>query len=127
MRIFTVAARNSHRENFDRRKMRRKKEGSAPWAHTVDLYPKFIYNLYINYNVNLNGENRGETAKMTLKEFAESRNAQGGAADYPDAGGFDRGGYSAPSRQSAPAEQPSGVIDGFMNIPDGIDEELPFT
>ncbi len=61
------------------------------------------------------------------QEFAESRNAQGGAADYPDAGGFDRGGYSAPSRQSAPAEQPSGVIDGFMNIPDGIDEELPFT
>ena len=26
------------------------------WAHKVDLYPKFIYNLYINYNINSNGE-----------------------------------------------------------------------
>ena len=44
-------------------------------------------------------------------EFAESKNASGGS----DFGG-------APS---APA--PSGAAgDGFMNIPDGIDEELPF-
>ena len=48
-------------------------------------------------------------------EFAESRNASGG-----NDGGYN-GGYSAPS---APA--PSGAGDGFMNIPDGIDEELPF-
>lgn len=44
------------------------------------------------------------------QEFAESKNGNGGE------------GYSAP-RQSAPA-QPAG--DGFMNIPDGIEEELPF-
>ena len=64
------------------------------------------------------------------QEFAESKNAQSSGADYGDSQGFDRGGYSSSysaPRQSAPAEQPSGVIDGFMNIPDGIDEELPFT
>lgn len=49
-------------------------------------------------------------------EFAESRNANGG-----NEGGYsNNGGYHA----SAPA--PSGAGDGFMNIPDGIDEELPF-
>jgi len=48
-------------------------------------------------------------------EFAESRNA----ASNND-GGF--GGYAGGN--SAPA--PSGAGDGFMNIPDGIDEELPF-
>ena len=45
-------------------------------------------------------------------EFAESRNASGS-----NDGGYN-GGYSAPA--------PSGAGDGFMNIPDGIDEELPF-
>ena len=44
-------------------------------------------------------------------EFAESKNASGGS-EYG-------------STPSAPA--PSGAAgDGFMNIPDGIDEELPF-
>ena len=40
-------------------------------------------------------------------EFAESKNASGGNG-----------------KQNAPT--PSSVGDGFMNIPDGIDEELPF-
>ena len=53
-------------------------------------------------------------------EFAESRNASGNN-DGGYNGGYN-GGYSAPS---APA--PSGAGDGFMNIPDGIDEELPFS
>ena len=45
------------------------------------------------------------------QEFAESKNASGQS----------EGGYSAPARTSnAP------MSDGFMNIPDGIDEELPF-
>ena len=48
-------------------------------------------------------------------EFAESRNASGNDGGYT--GGF-AGGNSAPA--------PSGAGDGFMNIPDGIDEELPF-
>ena len=44
-------------------------------------------------------------------EFAESKNASGGGSDF--------GSVAAPS--------PSGAAgDGFMNIPDGIDEELPF-
>ena len=49
-------------------------------------------------------------------EFAESKNAQGNGD-----GGYN-GGYMGGN--SAPA--PSGAGDGFMNIPDGIDEELPF-
>ena len=43
-------------------------------------------------------------------EFAESKNSQGGT-----------GTYDAPARP-----EPSAAGDGFMNIPDGIDEELPF-
>ena len=45
-------------------------------------------------------------------EFAESKNTQGGDTNYS---------YQAPSRPA-----PSAAGDGFMNIPDGIDEELPF-
>ena len=46
-------------------------------------------------------------------EFAESKNAQGGGdSSYS---------YQAPQRPA-----PSAAGDGFMNIPDGIDEELPF-
>ena len=46
------------------------------------------------------------------QEFAESKNSQGGTSyQAPDAG--------------APA-QPEPAGDGFMNIPDGIEEELPF-
>ena len=45
-------------------------------------------------------------------EFAESKNSNGGD-------GYSGAGAGAPS--------PSGAAgDGFMNIPDGIDEELPF-
>ena len=47
------------------------------------------------------------------QEFAESK-----ASSDANAGGF----------QSAPAPAPSAPAgDGFMNIPDGIDEELPFS
>ena len=68
------------------------------------------------------------------QEFAESRNAsqQGGGSSY--SGGNSYGGGSSygggnnsyGGGQSGSA-QSSGSIDGFMNIPDGIDEELPFT
>lgn len=47
------------------------------------------------------------------QEFAESKNASGSE------GGFSGG-------ASRPAAAPSGATDGFMNFPDGIDEELPF-
>ena len=46
------------------------------------------------------------------QEFAESKNAQG------------NGGYANAGQSSAPAPMPAD--DGFMNIPDGI-EELPFS
>ncbi len=49
------------------------------------------------------------------QEFAESKNASpAGSADM--SGGF------APADRPSPSE----AGDGFMNIPDGIDEELPF-
>ncbi len=47
-------------------------------------------------------------------EFAESKNASTG----------NEGGYNGGFGGGSPA--PSGAGDGFMNIPDGIDEELPF-
>ena len=46
------------------------------------------------------------------QEFAESKNSSGSDGGYT--GGGNR------------ATEPSGAGDGFMNIPDGIDEELPF-
>ena len=63
-------------------------------------------------------------------EFAESRQSQQQDGGYQNAGAYQQSSYQGSSAQhSAPyaQEQPSGVIDGFMNIPDGIDEELPFT
>ena len=47
------------------------------------------------------------------QEFAESKNGSGS-----------EGGFSGAPAGNA---QASGAADGFMNIPDGIDEELPFT
>ena len=45
------------------------------------------------------------------QEFAESKASQGGYSE----------GYTAPVQTSG-----ASISDGFMNIPDGIDEELPF-
>lgn len=49
-------------------------------------------------------------------EFAESKGSSGNA---------DTGYQSAVSRTGSP-EPSTAIGDGFMNIPDGIDEELPF-
>ena len=46
-------------------------------------------------------------------QFAESKNSAGSD------GGYNGGGSSRPAA-------PASAGDGFMNIPDGIDEELPF-
>ena len=52
------------------------------------------------------------------QEFAESKNASsGGASAYQNA-------PAAPA--AAPAPKAEDAAEGFMNIPDGIDEELPF-
>ena len=55
------------------------------------------------------------------QEFAESKNAasNGGSGNYSNYGG---NASSAPASSSAPTP----AEDGFMNIPDGIEEELPF-
>ena len=56
------------------------------------------------------------------QEFAESKNASGGGNYGGGSGSYD-GGYR-------PAERPtpsSAIGDGFMNIPDGVEDEgLPF-
>ena len=49
-------------------------------------------------------------------EFAESKNASANNGDYSGFGGG----------MSASRPEPVSAGDGFMNIPDGIDEELPF-
>ena len=51
------------------------------------------------------------------QEFAESKNASSGNEGGYQSGGYN-GGYNRPA--------PGGAGDGFMNIPDGIDEELQF-
>ena len=59
------------------------------------------------------------------QEFAESKNAssQGGGSGWQPAPS------QAPVQEAPSAPAPGGgdtAADGFMNIPDGIDEELPF-
>ena len=55
-------------------------------------------------------------------EFAESKNAAGSGDNGYSGGNFGNNNYGGGRSQAAP----SGAGDGFMNIPDGIDEELPF-
>ena len=56
------------------------------------------------------------------QEFAESKNSSS------NGGNFDYSANSAPAPASAPSNDPTPAAagDGFMNIPDGIEEELPF-
>ena len=52
------------------------------------------------------------------QEFAESKAASdANAGSCSHAGGFQQARHRAPAADAG---------DGFMNIPDGIDEELPF-
>lgn len=51
------------------------------------------------------------------QEFAESKNSSGGNSF---------GGFGGANNEPAAAPMPMAAGDGFMNIPDGIDEELPF-
>lgn len=47
-------------------------------------------------------------------EFAESKNASAGSGD---------GTFAQPAARPTPG---AAANDGFMNVPEGIDEELPF-
>ena len=74
--------------------------------------------------------NRVYTTDVVVEdqEFAESRAAsEASSRQYADA--YNNSYNSAPAPQQsapAPADFGSESGDGFMNIPDGIDEELPF-
>ena len=58
------------------------------------------------------------------QEFAESKNASAGnEGGYTGGNNYNNNSYGN-NGYNRPA--PSGAGDGFMNIPDGIDEELPF-
>ena len=57
-------------------------------------------------------------------EFVESKNASSGNEGGYQNGGYQNNGYQNNGGYNRPA--PGGAGDGFMNIPDGIDEELPF-
>ena len=65
------------------------------------------------------------------QEFAESKNASSGgnsgSTGYNN-GGYNNGGYNNNGGYAGGSanQQPAPAADGFMNIPDGIDEELPF-
>ena len=76
------------------------------------------------------------------QEFAESKNVAGGNGSFGGNGSYNGGnsGYNGGNNgggsrggnygraEQAPAQDAgsSDSLDGFMNIPDGIDEELPF-
>ncbi|MCI2049419.1 MAG: single-stranded DNA-binding protein [Lachnospiraceae bacterium] len=60
------------------------------------------------------------------QEFAESKSAQGGSYVPADNGGAHAQEHAS-SERNAGGDQPAPAGDGFMNIPDGIDEELPFS
>lgn len=64
-------------------------------------------------------------------EFAESKNASGGGDNFGgNFGGGNFGGnsnFAGNNGAPAPKPAPGPIGDGFMNIPDGVeDEELPF-
>ena len=61
-------------------------------------------------------------------EFAESKNASAGNGYGGNAGGYNNNGgvFNNGFQSGGNTPAASGAADGFMNIPDGIDEELPF-
>ena len=54
------------------------------------------------------------------QEFAESKAASANNSGFQPQGGYQQATPAKPSPNAA-------IGDGFMNIPDGIDEELPFS
>lgn len=55
------------------------------------------------------------------QEFAESKNSSGNSD-----GGYGNSNYGNSYGGNSQSAAPMAAGDGFMNIPDGIDEELPF-
>ena len=119
------------------RRGRRGQEGSDQTADFINCVvfgrgAEFAEN-YLHQGTKIIAEGRIQTGSYTNKEgqkvyttdvvvedqeFAESK-----AVSDANAGSFRA---AAPSPAPAPATPVSDAGDGFMNIPDGIDEELPF-
>lgn len=59
------------------------------------------------------------------QEFAESKAASEQNGGYQN-NGYQNNGFSGNSSFGNPAPAPMPAGEGFMNIPDGIEEELPF-
>jgi len=61
-------------------------------------------------------------------EFAESKNAAGGNGDNGYNGGnYGNNNYGNNNSNGGSAQAPAGGVgDGFINLPNGIDEDLPF-
>ena len=111
----------------DRRFRRQGDEQSADFISCVSFgkTAEFVER-YLKQGTKIAGCGRIQTGSYTNKdgqrvyttdvvleevEFAESKNASGSTGDF----------------NPAPVPQPSQAVgDGFMNIPDGIDEELPW-
>lgn len=66
-------------------------------------------------------QNRGSYGGSNSYGGGSSRSSYSGGRNAGNTGSSDTG-----SKEPAPAQN-ADAIDGFMNIPDGIDEELPFT
>ena len=118
----------------DRRFKRQGDEQTADFINCVVFGrgAEFAEN-YLHQGTKIIAEGRIQTGSYTNKEgqkvyttdvvvedqeFAESK-----AVSDANAGSFRA---AAPSPAPAPATPVSDAGDGFMNIPDGIDEELPF-
>ena len=122
------------------RRMRRSQDGAGQDQQTADFIGCVAFGRsaefaekYLHQGTKIVVEGRIQTGSYTNKEgqkvyttevvvedqeFAESK----ASSDSYHGGNFG-GPASAPS---APTAGGSGSADGFMNIPDGIDEDLPF-
>ena len=121
----------------DRRRSRNAQAGEqtadfircTAWGYNADFAEK-----YLKKGTKILVQGRIQTGSYTNKdgqtvyttdvivdehEFVESKNASGGSS-------FDGGNAFSGDGFGGQTSQPVGAADGFMPIPDGIDEELPF-
>ena len=61
------------------------------------------------------------------QEFADSKNSNAGGDSYAGGGNYGGGNYGGGYQQPSRPAPSSAIGDGFMNIPDGVEDEgLPF-
>ncbi|MDO5477274.1 MAG: hypothetical protein Q4F43_09215, partial [Eubacteriales bacterium] len=70
------------------------------------------------------GNNYGGSGNSSNYGGSGNSNFGGGSYGGNSGGSYGNSGYSAPAQNQNSAPD---ALDGFMNIPDGIDEELPFS